>query len=331
MAPENSVSFFDMFSACRDDDSLRPILEKALVYDATVDRKNMRMRIRLGLPCPVPPVALRAAENAICDEFDLAGVEITPVYQDAPAPKKEKAAEKGAVIMGRAVKDKPVPMNSVTLESGRVTVQGEVFACDSRELTKSKAHILSFDISDGTSSLRVSKFMRDENAEKIVSSVKPGMYLTVQGDVGLDRYYKDITIDPRNIVEAKRETRADKADKKRVELHLHTTMSAMDALTDTKAVVKRAIAWGHPAIAITDHGVCQAFPDAMKAAGDKIKVLYGVEGYYTNDVDDRPAVYNVPGVTTADEFVAFDIETTGLDSYNDRITEIGAVLMRGGK
>ena len=327
MPPKDAVAFYDMFSCCRGDEAMRSVLERSLVYDATVDKKNRTMHLRLQVPPETAPALVSMAENEIKTEFGLNNVTITPVYPEK-AKKTAEKKPKATVIMGRAFKDKPVPMNTVTLESGRIAVCGEVFACDSREIPKAKAYVLSFDISDGTASFRVSRFMREENAKQIVDSVKEGMYLSVLGDVSFDRYYKDIVIDPHSIVELKKETRSDTSEERRVELHLHTRMSAMDALTDTKEVVKRAIAWGHPAIAITDHGVCQAFPDAMKAAGDKIKVLYGVEGYYINDVDDRPAAPGLSG-PLPEEFAAFDIETTGLDSENDRITEIGAVIMRG--
>ncbi|MBR5381242.1 MAG: PHP domain-containing protein, partial [Oscillospiraceae bacterium] len=328
MPPKDSVAFFDMFTCCADDATLRPVLEKALVYNVKVDKKNRRMHVRLGLPEKAAPAALRMTEEGIAQEFGLASVEVTPVYPETEAPKKAEKKPRGRVIMGRAVREKPTPVRDITLESGRVTVTGDVCACDSREIAKCKAFVLSFDLSDGTGAIRVSRFMKEENAGEIVEAIKPGMRLTVQGEVGLDRYYKDLTLDPKSIVETEKEKREDTSGHKRVELHLHTKMSAMDALTDTKEVVKRAIAWGHPAIAITDHGVCQAFPDAMSAAGDKIKVLYGVEGYYVNDVDDKLCSSGVEG-PLPEEFAAFDIETTGLDPMQDRIIEIGAVIMQG--
>lgn len=131
--------------------------------------------------------------------------------------------------------------------------------------------------------------------------------------------------------------RRDTYPEKRVELHLHTTMSSMDALTDTGAAVKRAASWGHRAIAITDHGGAQSFPDAMKAASkakvagtdQNIKILYGCEGYYVNDVDDRIAVHGEEDFSFDGEYVAFDLETTGLSSLHDTIIEIGAAIMKG--
>jgi len=123
----------------------------------------------------------------------------------------------------------------------------------------------------------------------------------------------------------------DNAPEKRVELHLHTKMSNMDALTDTKDAIKTAIRWGHPAIAITDHGCAQSFPDAWHTAGNKIKVLYGVEGYFINNIDDRVAVHGRQDCSLDDEFVCFDIETTGLKVDREAITEIGAVVVKNGE
>ena len=124
------------------------------------------------------------------------------------------------------------------------------------------------------------------------------------------------------------EGRKDTYPEKRVELHLHTRMSNMDALTDTASVIKQAISWGHPAIAITDHGVAQAFPDAWHTAKGKIKILYGVEGYFVNNLDDRIAVHGPQDQAFSDEIVCFDIETTGLKVTREAITEIGAVVLK---
>ena len=143
---------------------------------------------------------------------------------------------------------------------------------------------------------------------------------------------------PQGIMVGKKPVRMDNAPEKRVELHLHTSMSSMDALTQTGKVIAQAAAWGHRAIAITDHGIAQAFPDALKASKNKvagtddpIKIIYGCEGYFVNDVDDRIVVHGTKDVPLTAEFVAFDLETTGLSSQSDVITEIGAVIYRNGE
>ena len=163
------------------------------------------------------------------------------------------------------------------------------------------------------------------------SAIAPGMWLCVQGKMEPTWDGKDIQLSPYHVNVVEHEERKDNAEVKRVELHLHTKMSNMDALTDTKEVVKQAIRWGHPAIAITDHGVAQSFPDAWHAAGDKIKILYGMEGYFINNIDDRIAIHGTGDCELNDEFVCFDIETTGLKVMQEAITEIGAVVLKNGE
>ena len=153
-----------------------------------------------------------------------------------------------------------------------------------------------------------------------------------------DRYDNEMVMQPQAIMAGKKPVRQDTAAEKRVELHLHTNMSSMDALTETGKVVAQAAAWGHRAIAITDHGIVQSFPDALKASKNKvagtdqpIKILYGCEAYFVNDVDDRIVVHGQREMPLSGEFVAFDLETTGLSAQNDVITEIGAVIYRDGE
>ena len=253
----------------------------------------------------------------------------------ASSGSKEK---KGKLIFGkRDVKGESVPMRALELDMGSVTVEGDVFAVDHRELKKRKAWVISFDMTDYTGSVRVSKFFNGDEGKPIVDGVKKGQHLRVQGRLSIDRFSGDLVLEPYAIQEGKRTVRTDDAPEKRVELHLHTTMSTMDALTQVgpklgpdKNVVKRAESWGHRAIAITDHGVAQSFPDAWHSA-KKIKILYGVEAYYINDVDDRVVVHGEADQDFSGEVVCFDIETTGLDKRRDLITEIGAVVLRDGK
>ncbi len=333
MSAQNQVPFYDMFTCCGQMGTLSEVLRKSYVVTATVEKAKMAMKITLLLPEPVAPVDISRIEDGIKAEFGLKSVVLTPVY-----PKNEKTARKTArkktvnqVIYGREIKSSITPMEKVTLELGSVTIRGEVFDVLSREIPKRNAWVFSFDMTDYTGSVRISKFMTDPNAGSIVSQIKKGMYVTVSGKLGMNRYDGEMTLEPTNIMSSQKEIRQDTAEEKRVELHLHTKMSAMDAVTDTAEVIRRAIDWGHPAIAITDHGVVQSFPDAMKAAGDKIKVIYGVEGYYYNDVDSTLAVYGSAACGFDDEIVVFDIETTGLSPIKDAITEIGAVIMKNGE
>jgi len=229
---------------------------------------------------------------------------------------------------------KPVPIASLGLDMGSVLIEGDVFNVEHRELPRRKAWVVCFDVTDHTSSIRVSQFMDGDVAKPIIKEVKVGQHVQVQGRLTVSRFESDMVLEPYGINELpKRQGREDNAPEKRVELHLHTKMSMMDALCDTKEVVKKAISWGHSAIAITDHGVLQSFPDAYSASGqgEKIKIIYGVEAYFQNDVDERVAVHGPGGADLTDEFVAFDLETTGLDAHSDQIIEIGAVLMRDGE
>ncbi|MBP1737639.1 MAG: polC [Oscillospiraceae bacterium] len=246
--------------------------------------------------------------------------------------KKELGSGGGSTeLFGRVSKKTPVPMRDLQMDMGLVMVEGDVISVEHRELKKRGAWVVCFDITDYTNSVRVSKFMPGDEAQPILSGVKQGQHLQVQGYLSFNRFEGDMVLEPTGIISAKKAEKQDLAEEKRVELHLHTRMSMMDALTDTKTVVKRAIAWGHPAIAITDHGVLQSFPDACNAAkGSDIKILYGVEAYYRNDVDERVAVHGSGTAALEGTFVVFDIETTGLSAQTDSIIEIGAVKLENG-
>ena len=237
----------------------------------------------------------------------------------------------GRVLYGKAVKGKPAPMRDASPEQKSVIVEGRVFACDSREIQRLGASVLQFDMTDGTGSVRVSRFFPKDEDQSVVGKISSGMYLTVSGSMKFNSFSKEVELEPRHIQTAEApEGRKDTAKEKRVELHLHTQMSSMDALCDPGAAVKRAASWGMPAIAITDHGVAQAFPAASKAAKG-IKVIYGVEGYFINDIDEYSCVRTGHDWPLSGDFCAFDIETTGLRDTTDRITEIGAVIFRGGR
>jgi len=249
---------------------------------------------------------------------------------------EKKAKEK--TIYGKITRKNVILIKDLSMDMGTVVVEGDVFNVEHKELPKRKAWVVSFDITDYTGSIRVNRFMEQDEAKPIIDGVKMGKSggprLKIQGTLAMSRYEGEMVLEPVGIVEGKKEMRKDEApvDEKRVELHLHTRMSAMDATTDAAAAVKRAIAWGHPAIAITDHGVLSAFPDAWHAGDGKIKIIYGVEAYFQNDVDERVAVHGHCGNWGLDdEFIAFDLETTGLDKKQDRIIEIGAVRVRNGQ
>ncbi len=266
--------------------------------------------------------------------------QVKPVFVEKKAAPAASAGGSTDAIYGKPFRATPVPMKDIKLDMGIVTVEGKVFSVEHRELKKRNAWVVNFDMTDDTNSIRINRFMEANEAKPILEQVSVGTVLKVQGKLVINQFDNEMVLKPYAIMAGHMEKRRDTAEgMKRVELHLHTTMSNMDALTPTAAAVKQAAAWGHRAIAITDHGVVQSFPDAMKAASkakvagtdQNIKILYGVEGYFVNDVDDRIVVHGQQDHPLDGEFVAFDLETTGLSSREDTIIEIGAVRMKGGQ
>ena len=261
----------------------------------------------------------------------------------AQAPKQEAAPTNSETIFGKPFKGNVTPMKDVQLDMGGIIVEGRVFAVDHRELKNRNAWVVSFDVTDYTGSVRVKSFMENNKAKPLLEQINVGSVVRIRGDLSVDRYDNELVLKPYAIMPGTMPKRQDTAEgMKRVELHLHTTMSSMDALTDTQAAVKQAAAWGHRAVAITDHGCAHSFPDAMHAVEGKgaakvagtdeiIKVLYGCEGYFVDDMDGREIVVGCQDMSFDQEFVAFDLETTGLSVNDDTITEIGAVLFRDGK
>ena len=331
MGEQKPIPFYDIFSSCRGDEAIFGALNNAMVLGATVDKESRKMQLTVQFPEPVAPVLVGLMESEIIGEFDLSSIDLKVTYlkREKKGSKAQKAP--GDVIMGTPIKGKVSQMKDFSEGSGKITVCGEVFAVDTRELQKQKAWALSFYITDYSGSIHVSRFMREENSkeicDKIVCNEKgPKLWLTVQGSARFNRYENDVVFEPTSIEIAEAPKRIDSAEDKRVELHLHTTCSTLDALTNAAQAVKQAAQWGHKAIAITDHGVAQAFPEAWKAGkASGVKILFGTEAYYINDMDDRVVVHGDSKQAITDEFIAFDIETTGLDSERDRITEIGAV------
>ena len=253
-------------------------------------------------------------------------------------PKVEKVADEN-LILGKLYTEEPIPIRDALGEFDRVTIKGDVFFVDHREITSKKTGKewvkIAFDITDNTNSIRVSKFMAKDQAGDIVSAIKTGMHLIVQGKISFDSYEKESILEPTAIVKSKKKIRMDNAPEKRVELHLHTNMSAMDGVSDTKDLVNRCKAWGWPAMAITDHGCAQAFPLALHVVdgkeADYPKILYGVEAYYVNDAAAVSVVRGDLDGSLDGDFIVFDLETTGLKPATEEITEIAAVLVREGE
>ena len=235
------------------------------------------------------------------------------------------------ILFGKEFTGTPVKIVDTKIPGESVIVEGNIFNIEPREI-KGEKYIVSFDITDKSDSTTVKFFVkRSVFDNELKDKIKKDAYLRVQGEVQFDKYAKEINIMAKAIMTAQAPPpRMDMAEEKRVELHLHTQMSSMDGVTPVKTYIKRAIEWGHKAIAITDHGVVQAFPDAMNAADKSdLKVIYGVEAYLIDDLGN--AVFSPRGQNLDDTYVVFDIETTGLSKEKEMITEIGAVKVADGK
>ncbi|HET7522003.1 MAG TPA: PolC-type DNA polymerase III [Bacillales bacterium] len=256
------------------------------------------------------------------------------VIQKEKAQKKaeSKPGPNGTLIVGYAVKDEPVQIETITEEERRITIQGYVFEADTRELRSGRV-LLTVKITDYSDSLQVKMFSRkDEDIPKL-QAVKKGMWLKARGSIQHDTYVRDLVMVASDLEQVPGFERTDDAPEgeKRVELHLHTPMSQMDAVTSASRLVEQAGKWGHKAVAVTDHGVVQSFPEAY-AAGQKngVKILYGLEA---NLVDDGvPIAYNEAHRKLLDEtYVVFDVETTGLSAVYDKIIELAAVKVKNGE
>lgn len=244
-------------------------------------------------------------------------------YEKAPKELPEH------VVYRKTIKGEVIPIKDANEEESLVILAGEVFMIEDRILRGGKI-LLTFAISDGKDSMGVKMFLKPKDADAVKEKLSNNKRYMVEGIVKNDTFEKELVIFANAINKLPDiPKRMDNAEEKRIELHCHTSMSDMDGITNVKALVKRAIEWGHPAIAVTDHGVVQAFPDAMHAAGDKIKVLYGVEGYLIDDM--KPLIVKTNELNWDQEFVVFDLETTGFSSKHDMITEIGAAKIREGR
>ncbi len=263
-----------------------------------------------------------------------------------------KRSDNPDVIYGRDFEEEAIPIEEIIGDMGEVVIRGKIIRYDSREIKNEKT-ILMFDVTDFTDTMTIKMFARNDQVKEITAEMKAGAFVKLKGVTMIDRFDNELTIG--SIAGIKKipdftTSRSDTSVQKRVELHCHTKMSDMDGVSEAKDIVKRAYKWGHPAIAITDHGVVQSFPDAnhvwedlWKAekakrieAGDQspdkqdfFKVIYGMEAYLVDDL--KEIVTGDEGQDLNADFVVFDIETTGFSPVNNKIIEIGAVKIRQGE
>ena len=317
------VPFFTLFESFQAPRQLRLLLHDAYVVSGVLDREARTLEVQIESGETLPQAAQDALQQMLAQQYDLHRV-LLHFRSDT------RKGESG-VLWGKAFTGKLTPIRELNIKQGNAIVEGRVFKSECYETRRKGMWTLNFNLTDENGSVAVRKAMDEKESKALGSTVSDGMWLRLQGKVELTYDGKDIMLRPVNIMKADHPGRRDDAPEKRVELHLHTQMSSMDALTDVGKVVKQAAAWGHPAIAITDHGTVQAFPKARDAAKGKIKILYGVEGYYVNDLDDRVAVHGGQEQDFDDEIVCFDIETTGLKVQREAITEIGAVVLKNGQ
>ncbi|MDY2654622.1 MULTISPECIES: PolC-type DNA polymerase III [Eisenbergiella] len=266
--------------------------------------------------------------------------------------KSAKRSDNPDVIYGRDFEDEAMSIEDIVGEIGEVAIRGKILNLDKREI-KNERTILIFDVTDFSDTMTIKMFAKNEQVEEICEGIKPGVFVKIKGITMIDKFDGELTIG--SIVGVKKISdfthgRMDHSVRKRVELHCHTKMSDMDGVSEAKDIVKRAYQWGHPAIAITDHGVVQSFPDAnhliddlwktekgkRKDAGDPnpdkndfFKVIYGVEAYLVDDL--KEIVTYGKGQPLEGSYVVFDIETTGFSPIKNRIIEIGAVKVINGE
>ena len=318
------VPFFTLFESFQAPRQLRLLLHDACVVSGVLDREARTLEVQIECGETLPQAAQDALQQMLAQQYDLRRVLLH--FRGMSAQKGDSG-----MVWGKPFTGKVTPIRELNIKMGNAIVEGRVFKAECYETRRKGMWTLNFNITDEHGSVAVRKAMDEKEAKVLGGAVSDGMWLRIQGKVELTYDGRDIVLRPVNIMKAAHPGRQDNAPEKRVELHLHTQMSSMDALTDVGKVVKQAAAWGHPAIAITDHGTVQAFPKARDAAKGKIKVLYGVEGYYVNNLDDRIAVHGAQDQDFDDEIVCFDIETTGLKVTREAITEIGAVVLKNGK
>ena len=306
--------------------------------DADARREEQRAEDREGNP-HTGPADSRFAETG--------WTEPEPAPAAPPRKKAAKAAvPKGAVVKGRAIAEKPTPVVELSEESGVAVIEGEVTGeVVFRELKGGETALVSFAVGDDTSTVFCKAFFsyrarrssetpptraEKERVNKQAERIVRGARVRLRGECKMDSWLDELSVNVRDLQLMPVEERKDDAPEgqKRVELHMHTNMSAMDATADVGALVKQAARWGHPAVAVTDHGVTQAFPAAFAAAKKHgIKLIPGLEGYLCDSV---PLVKNADGRAIAEPLVVLDFETTGLSPVADRIIEIGAVKMQNG-
>ncbi len=311
----------------QEDDHYRQMMEQADREAAERERERAAQRSAMTASAPKPAQDGEPARPGKPADPTRPPQDGLPIYLETAQP-----------VLGAPIKESPTPIKGLEADGSMVTVWGQIFKVDAGENRDGTKNRFTIFITDLTSSVALSLWMdKKKDAKQIaaVEGLKTGDNIVVSGRYDYNEFAKANQLRPRSISIVARYQRQDLAAEKRVELHMHSKMSSMDGVSEAKDLVKRAAAWGHKAVAITDHGVVQAYPDVMNMAeelggkGKAIKILYGMEAYYVNDM--VSAVSGANDGSLEGEFIVFDIETTGLNAATERITEIGAVRLVGGE
>ena len=269
-------------------------------------------------------------------EGDITVITNQIVEVDIEVPELPEEDEDTPLILGRNINIKAplVKVADLGADDGTVSLKGEVIFMEDRELKSGKT-LLSFDLYDGSSTMTCKAFLDKNNSKKIIGRIKKAKGITIEGNAQMDQFSGELTVMTNTIIESegiKKVVRQDNAEVKRVELHMHTKMSQMDAMTSATDLIKRAMSWGMKSIAITDHGVVQAFPVAHKLLGvnnPDMKVIYGVEAYLAPDA--KQCVTNVKDQDIDTTYCVLDLETTGFSAVTEKITEVGIMKVKNGE
>ena len=267
---------------------------------------------------------------------DITVIANTIIQSNAQIPELPTESEDTPLILGNSlnITEPLVTVESLGADDGKVSLDGEVIFMEDRELKSGKT-LLSFDLHDGTSTMTCKAFLNKDISKKVIKRIKNAKGIKIAGTAQMDSFSNELTVMANTIIEStgvKKETRQDNSEVKRVELHMHTQMSQMDAMTSAKDLIKRAMKWGMKSIAITDHGVVQSFPEAHKLLGydnPDMKVIYGVEAYLAPD--QNAIVTNAKGQDIDTTYCVLDLETTGFSAKTEKITEVGIMKVQNGE
>ena len=266
-------------------------------------------------------------ENKIDEEREISKTIIETSFESSN-DKKPKGPSKN-YSFGKSIKGESLDISDINLQTGNCVIRGEIFNIESKAIRGNKL-IITFYITDKKDSILVKIFIKEKEGTELLNNLEEQMYVTLQGDVIYDNFSRCEVVMLKSLKPLEKIEKMDDSTEKRIELHTHTKMSSMDGTANVKDLIKQAHKWGHDAIAVTDHGVVQAFPEALEASEELgMKILYGMEGYLVND--EKEIVSGLEVGKTYKTFVIFDIETTGLSAINDSITEIGAIKVEDGE